>query len=101
MKFFAKITLICNTGFLVFVILAFVELGNKKNNGNDKIIPLPFVEGILVILGQFAIFINLVFCFTMMILLLLKKGKQIPSWLVTINFIFLLAQFYYFFIYRN
>lgn len=101
MKFFSKITFICNFGFLVFVILAFVELNNKRNGQEDNILPLPYVQGLLVILGQFAIFINLIFCLTAILLLIFKRMKQIPGWLAVINFMFLIAQVYYFFIYKN
>ncbi|MBC7887631.1 MAG: hypothetical protein H7Z13_07060 [Ferruginibacter sp.] len=99
MKLFSKIAFICNLSFLVFIILGYIEFNNKKNKVSDNIIPLPFVTGTLVVLGQFAIFINLIFCFTALMLLLSKKMKQIPQWLVIVNFIFLLLQVYYFFIY--
>ncbi len=99
MKLFSRIAFICNVSFVVFIILGYIDFNNKKNKVDDNIIPLPFVTGTLVILGQSAIFINLIFCFTAMILLLSKKMKQIPGWLVIVNFIFLLMQVYYFFIY--
>ena len=101
MKFFSKIAFICNLGFLVFVIMAFVELNSKRNHSGDNIIPLPYVQGILVLLGWFSIFINFAFCLVAVILLSLRRMKQVPGWLVITNFIFLLAQVYYFFIYRN
>jgi hypothetical protein len=66
---------------------------------DDNISPLPFVTGSLVILGQLAIFINVIFCLVALILLVQKKLKQISLWLVIANFIILLLQFYYFFIY--
>jgi len=99
MKLFSKIAFICNVSFVVFIMLAYIELNNKKTKVDDNIMPLPFVTGTLVVLGQFAIFINLIFCLIALILLLSKKMKQIPQWLVIVNFLFLLVQVYYFFIY--
>jgi len=99
MKLFSKIAFICNVSFVLFILLGYVEMQNKKNKIDDNIIPLPFVTGILVILGQFAVFLNLIFCLIAMILLLSKKMQQIPRWLVVSNYLFLLVQLYYFFIY--
>lgn len=99
MKLFSKIVFICNIGFIVFIILGYLELNNKKTKAGDNIIPLPFITGTLVILGQFAIFLNLIFCLAVLALLLSKRMKPIPQWLLIANFTFLLIQVYYFFIY--
>ncbi len=99
MKLFSKLTFICNLSFVLFIVLQYVELSKKRNKVSDNIMPLPFITGTLVILGEFAIFINFIFCFTAIILLLSKRLKQIPQWLVIANFIFLLVQLFYFFIY--
>ena len=96
MKLFSKVTFICNLCFLATIVLRYVELNNRKNNVNDSIIPLPYITGILVILGQLAIFINLIFCLITFVLFLLKKEKKIPGRLVIFNFIFLVIQFIYF-----
>ena len=99
MKLFSKIAFICNVSFVAFIILGYVEFNNKKNKVDDNIIPLPFVTGTLVVLGQFAIFINLLFCLVVLFRMLSKKLIQMPHWLVIVNFIFLLVQVFYFFIY--
>ncbi|MEO6732798.1 MAG: hypothetical protein ABIN01_16365 [Ferruginibacter sp.] len=99
MKLFSRIAFICNISFVIFIILGYIELNNKKNKTGDNIIPLPFVTGTLVILGQLAVFINLIFCLIVLTQRLQKKMIQIPQWLVIFNFIFLLVQVYYFFIY--
>jgi hypothetical protein len=96
MKLFSKITFICNLSFLVMIVLRYVELNNKKHNLNDNIIPLPYLTGILVILGQLSIFINLVFCLLTFVLFLSKKEKRMPGRLSIFNFIFLFVQFFYF-----
>jgi hypothetical protein len=98
MKLFSKITLICNLSFIIFILLGYIELNNKKNKVGANIMPLPFVTGTFVILGYLAVFINLVFCLIALAQLLSKKMTQVPLWLVIINFIFLLVQVCYFFI---
>ena len=99
MKLLSRIAFICNVSFVIFILLGYIELNNKKNKHDDNIIPLPFVTGLLVILGQCAIFINLIFCTIVLGMMLLKKITPVPQWLVITNFIFLLIQVYYFFIY--
>lgn len=97
MKLFSRIAFICNVSFVIFISLGYIELSHKKGTG-DSIMPLPFITGLFVILGELAIFINLVFCLIALILVLSKKIYPAPQWLVIVNFIFLLIQVYYFFI---
>lgn len=99
MKLFSRLAFICNISFVIFILLGYIELSNKKNKVDDHLIPLPFVTGLLVILGQLAIFINLIFCAIVLMLMMAKKGQPTPRWLVIANFVFLLLQVYYFFIY--
>ena len=96
MKLFSKITFLCNLSFLITVILRYIELNNKKNKIGDSIIPLPFITGILVILGQLAIFLNLMYCLLTIVLWISKRRKQMPVWLVAFNFILFFVQVYYF-----
>jgi hypothetical protein len=44
MKFFSKITFICNLSFLVFIALSFIELSNKKASSANGILPLPLLQ---------------------------------------------------------
>ena len=99
MKFFSKITFICNLSFLVFIALSFIELSNKKASSAYGILPLPFITGSLVILGQFAIFLNLIFNLITAVFFIFKKQLAIAQWLLIVNFLFLLMQLYYFLIY--
>lgn len=98
MKLFSKLAFICNVSFVLFICFGYIELSRRQNKNDDNILPLPFVTGTLVILGQLAIFLNFIFCLVTLLLLVLKKRKPVPQWVVIINFIFLLIQFYYFFI---
>ena len=96
MKIFSKIAFVCNVSFIISIILGYIELSNKKNKVSGSVMPLPFLTGTLVILGQFAIVINFLYCITVLVLVLSRKMKQIPQWIVIANFIFLLMQIYYF-----
>lgn len=99
MKFFSKITFICNLGFLVFIALRFIDFTDKKPSAGNYIQPLPFITGNLVILGQLAIFLNLIFCFIVGVLFFLKKTPMVARWLLMSNFLLLFIQVYYFLIY--
>lgn len=99
MKLFSKLTFICNISFILFIVLRYIDINNKKVKVDDNLSPLPFLTGSLVVLGQLAIFINIIFCVIAAILIISKRMKQIPQWLVVTNFIMLLFQFFYFFIY--
>jgi hypothetical protein len=99
MKLFSRVAFICNISFIAFILLGYIELSHKKNKVAGDISPLPFITGILVILGQLAIFINLFYCLITLGMLFAKKIQQTPRWLVIANFLFLLIQLYYFFIY--
>ncbi len=97
MKFFAKLVFICNCCFVIAVILRLVENAHKTNavfTGSIKIQPL---ESMLVILGYGAIFVNFIFNFFLLLVFTSPKKPFIPQWLKVINFLFLIAQVYYFF----
>jgi len=69
-----------------------------KTGGDGIVIGLSFVKELIVILGFTAIIINLIAVIIYFIFLLSGKLKQLPTWLVLTNFLFLLLQFYYFFL---
>jgi hypothetical protein len=99
MRFFSKFVFVCNLCFIVSVILRFVEMSSKARGKNDQAIPLSFVEGTIAVLGELAIVINIVFCIIVLILLISKKKKKVSACIITFNFICLLAQLYWFFLY--
>jgi hypothetical protein len=97
MKFFAKLVFICNCCFVIAVILRLVENAHKTNTiftGNIKIQPL---ESLLVILGYGAIYINFIFNLFLLIMFASGKKSSVSYWLKVTNFLFLIAQIYYFF----
>ncbi|MFT3680800.1 MAG: hypothetical protein QM791_11045 [Ferruginibacter sp.] len=98
MRFFSKIVFICNLCFLASVILRWVEIINKKHEGyTGDAIQLQPLKSTIVILGYGAIFINIIFNGIILALLLAKKELPVPKWLIWLNFLFLIAQVYYFF----
>ena len=96
MKLFSKIVFICNVSFLIMMLMRFIELSNKTTRGTDHILPLNFLTGTLVILGQLSIFINLVFCLITGGMLISKRPFNLPRWLVIFNFALLIIQFFFF-----
>jgi len=98
--FLSRFTLICNITFLLFVFFRWVEAGKLvKDVDNSIVIGLPFIKELIVILGFTAIIINLITIIIYFIFLLSGKLKRLPRWLVMTNVLFLLLQFYYFFLF--
>jgi hypothetical protein len=64
----------------------------------DAVLPLPFFKDLIIILGFSAIIINLVMCIVYAVVLVTKKVLPLPKWLAPVNFIFLLVEFYFFFL---
>jgi hypothetical protein len=62
------------------------------------VLPLPFFKDLVIILGFSAIIINLVMCIVYAVVLVTKKVLPLPKWLAPVNFIFLLVEFYFFFL---
>ncbi len=79
------------------VILRFVEMFNKKKQQFTGVIKLQPLESSLVVLGYGAIVVNFIFHFIIIILILSKTKNQIPRWIIWANFLFFIAQIYYFF----
>lgn len=88
--------MLTNVCFLITVVMRYVEIGKQVPDG-ERLIPLPFVQGVLVILGYGAIFVNILFVFVwLMIRMTPKKYLAIVPHLIWI-LIFLVLQLLYFF----
>ena len=98
--FFSRFTFICNIAFLLFIFFSWREAGKQLANPGDTVIALPFLKEVIIILGFTAIVINLAMNIAYLICFLYGKLKLLPKWLVTVNALFLLAQFYYFFLFN-
>jgi hypothetical protein len=99
LRFFSKIVFICNCCFAAFAILRLIEKNNIAKANHDALIPLPALQGTLLILGLSAIILNFIFALLCLIFLLLKKQHNVAKWLVWVNLIFLLFQVFYFKLY--
>ncbi len=99
MRFFSKITFICNLCFVAFTILHLLEKKRDAVGNKDAIIPLPAVEGTLAVLGLASVIINFIFAILCLLLFILKKQIPVAKWLVWVNLLFLILQFIYFKLY--
>lgn len=96
MKFFSKVVFLCNLCFVAFVVLRQLEKGRDIAGNKEAVIPLPALEGTLVVLGVASILINFIFIIVCGIFLLVKKQIPVAKWLLWVNLLFLLLQFIYF-----
>jgi hypothetical protein len=97
MRFFARVTFICNLCFLAAVVLRFVENHNKTSNDINLALKFQPLESTIVVLGYGAIIINIFFAFCSLYWFVSKKINFIPRWIVLFNLVLLPLQVYYFF----
>ena len=97
MRFFARLTCICNLCFIAAVILRFVEVHNMAKGNSNPALKFQPLESTVVVLGYGAILINFIFVLTCLFLVAAKKINRIPKILVLFNIIILPIQIYYFF----
>ena len=100
MKFFSKITVICNLCFLASVVLWFIEMNKKQAGNNYRVIRLPWMENTLVVLGYGAIIVNLFFLLICFIFAAFKMKHKIPSWIIYFNVIVFFGQVFFHFFYK-
>ena len=100
MRFFSKITFICNLCFLASVVFWYIEM-HKQEPGNDyRVIQLPWAENTLVILGYLAIIVNLLFLLICFIYAAFKVKHKIPRWMILFNGIIFCCQVFFHFFYK-
>ena len=98
MRFFSKLTIFCNICFLLAVVIWYFEMHKKHPEGNNgQLIPLPWLEGTLVILGYGAIIINLFFLLVVFIIKSFQINVQIPAWIIIFNIVLFGCQVYFHF----
>lgn len=100
MRFFSKITVFCNLCFLLSVVFWYLEMRNRNNDSRGQVIPLPWLENILVILGYGAIVVNALFLILTFIFYSFKTDIKIPRWIIIFNIIIFVCQFYFHFIFK-
>ena len=99
-RFLSKFTFICNIAFLLFVFFRWMEMRKPVDtSATDQIVGIPFFKDLIIVLGVSAIIINLLMNIFYFLFLIRGKLKGLPLWLPVANFIFLIIQVFYFFIY--
>jgi hypothetical protein len=98
MRFFSKITVVFNVCFLLYVVLWYIEKHQQYEDKAANILPLPWLEGTLVILGYTAIIVNILFLLITFIFYSLKMNIRIPRWIIIFNIIIFCCQVYFHFI---
>ncbi|MBS1511801.1 MAG: hypothetical protein JST86_13220 [Bacteroidetes bacterium] len=98
MRFFSKFVIICNICFVISAVMQKFEKHNKAMGKPGELVPLPYVQNVVIILGFMALMVSAVFIIIWAGMFATKKGKQIPRWVVIFNFAALLAEIYWYFI---
>jgi len=97
MRFFSKLTTICNLCFLVSVVMWYFEFHGKRPGGHDRIIQLPWLENTLVTLGYGAIIVNVLFLLICFIFTAFKMQLKVATWMIVLNILIFFGQVYFFF----
>ena len=100
MRFFSKLTFICNICFIAAVIYRFADVAKQENRHLNALMPLEPLQGSIVLLGYGSILINFIF---ILFALTGKKGLIAQSFSQKIflaNLSFLPLQIGYFFFFN-
>lgn len=99
-NFLSKFAFICNIAFVLFVFFRWMEMRKPVDTAAvDRVVEVPFFKDLIITLGFCAIIINLLVNIFYFLFLVKGKLKTKQVWLPLINFIFLVVQFFYFFVY--
>jgi len=97
-SFLSKFTFLCNISFVAFMIFNKIDAKKRIVGGKDTVVAIPFFKDLIIILGFSAIVINFLMCLVYLATILTKKSSILPKWLAIINFVFLIVEFYFFFL---
>ena len=97
MRFFSKLTVICNCCFLVAVVLWYLEFHKKHVGSNGKLIELSWLENTFVTLGYGAIIVNVLFLLICFIFTAFKVQLKVATWMIAFNILAFAGQVYFFF----
>jgi hypothetical protein len=101
MRIFSKIVFICNVCFIISAILRVVELSMRHSGNNNAAIPLPAIEGTIVVLGFIAIFVNTFFLLYVLVNKLRQQQINFSKYLLWFNIALLPVEIWYFFFSSN
>ena len=91
MRFYSRLVFICNLCFIATVIFRSIERSAVEGN-NETLIRIPYLQGLVAILGYGAIFLNFIFVILCLYLLFGKKLYKVPRWLTIFNIMIFVAQ---------
>ena len=100
MRFFSKIAFIFNLSFLLSVVFWYIEMHSQKEAKNVQVIPLPWLEGTLVIMGYLAIIVNLLFLIIWFIFTSFNVDTKIPKWMIIFNVVLFCGQVFFHFFFK-
>lgn len=100
MRFFSKLTVFCNLCFLASVVFWYIEMKNQHTGNSSQVLPLPWIENTLVILGYSAIIVNTLFLLLAFIFYSFKTDIKISRWIIIFNIIIFCCQVYFHFIFK-
>lgn len=97
MRFFSKLTVLCNVCFLIAVVMWYLEFHGKRPGGHDRVIQLPLLQNSLITLGYGAIIVNVLFLLICFIFTAFKMQLTVAKWMIVFNVIIFFGQVYFFF----
>ncbi len=100
MRFFSKIVFISNICFIISAVLRIVEMNYRKSGINDNVIPLPALEGTIVVFGFLAILLNAAFVFIILFRKSIRRPVPVSRFIIWFNLLLLPVQVWYHFISR-
>lgn len=101
MRFFSRLVFICNVCFIIGMIFRFIEL-RPANVDHNAVIPLPFLEGSIAVLGLFlAVLINTAFVFIILFRKSIRRHVNVPRFIIWFNILLLPVQIWYHFFRNN
>jgi hypothetical protein len=100
-SFFSRFTFICNIAFLLFVFFSWQQPKQPVKSASGTVLHVPFAKELIITLGFTAIIINMIMNIVYLFVLSSGRLKALPRWLIITNFLFLLLQFCYFFLFNN
>ena len=98
MRLFSKIVFIGNICFIISAVLRIVEMNYRKSGNPDNVIPLPALEGSIVVFGFFAILLNAAFVFIILYRKSIRRPMPLSRFLIWFNLLMLPVQVWYHFI---
>lgn len=95
MRFLSKIILICNSCFIVSVLLRYVEMRQQPEAATEALGFQPLTST-LIILGYGAVVFNFMFLIACLFTFIFRKESTVPRWILLFNLVLFFAELIYF-----